>query len=169
MTETEAQGMHFAGRLGQLELFDESDSNWASYEERLTSFLIVNRVPDSDKVHMFLYMIGPKTYGLLKSLAAPDLLSTKSFEVPKKVLSDHLSPKTSFIGERAKFHRRCQKEGEFLSEFVAELFKVSQTCEFGSALDEFLRDRFVCGVLREDIQRVLFPEDSKLTFQKAVE
>ncbi|KAH7943711.1 hypothetical protein HPB52_010221 [Rhipicephalus sanguineus] len=87
MTEAETAGTHFAGRLGQLEPFDESASDLA-------------------------YIIGPKTYGLLKSLTTPDLPSTKSFEVLKKALSDHLSPKPSVIGERAKFHRRCQKEGE---------------------------------------------------------
>ncbi|XP_077548123.1 uncharacterized protein LOC144160897 [Haemaphysalis longicornis] len=169
MTGAEAAGTHFVGRLGQLEPFDESGTDWASYEERLTSFLIVNRVPDSDKVHAFLSIMGSKTYGLLKSLAAPELPSTKSFEALKKVLSDHLSPKPSVIGERAKFHRRCQREGESISNFVAELRKLSQTCEFGSALDESLRDRFVCGLLREDIQLLLFTEDSKLTFQKTVE
>ncbi|KAH9379181.1 hypothetical protein HPB48_015370 [Haemaphysalis longicornis] len=169
MTGAEAARTHFVGRLGQLEPFDESGTDWAPYEERLTSFLIVNRVPDSDKVHAFLSIIGSKTYGLLKSLTAPELPSTKSFEALKKVLSDHLSPKPSVIGERAKFHRRCQREGESISNFVAELRKLSQTCEFGSALYESLRDRFVCGLLREDIQRVLFTEDSKLTFQKTVE
>ncbi|KAH8042645.1 hypothetical protein HPB51_024922 [Rhipicephalus microplus] len=121
MTEAEAVGTRFAGRLGQLEPFDESASDWASYEERLTSFLIVNRVPYSDKVHAFLSIIGPKTYGLFKSLTTPELPPTKSFEALKKVLSDHLSPKLSVIGERAEFYWRCQKEGESLYEFVAKL------------------------------------------------
>ncbi|XP_077498766.1 uncharacterized protein LOC144109867 [Amblyomma americanum] len=96
----------------------------------------------------------------------PDVSSSEDL---KKVLSDHLSPKPSVIGERAEFHRSCQREGESLSTYVAELRKLSQTWEFGSALDESLRDRFVCGLLREDVQRVLFREDGKLTFQKAVE
>ncbi|XP_040070861.1 uncharacterized protein LOC115320361 [Ixodes scapularis] len=166
---SEEAGTHFAGRMGYLEPFDESSSDWASYDERLTSFLIVNGVPESDKVHAFLSIIGPKTYALLKSLTAPELPSTKSFEYLKKALGDHLSPKPSIIGERAKFHRRAQHEGESISEYVAELRKLSQTCDYGSVLDESLRDRFVCGLLREDIQRVLFTEYSKLTFQKAVE
>ncbi|XP_075723778.1 uncharacterized protein LOC142765853 [Rhipicephalus microplus] len=160
---------HFAGRMEQLEPFNESARDWASYEERFTSFPIVNRVPDSDKVHAFSSIIGPKTYGLLKLLTAPELPSTKSFEVLKKVLSEHLSSKSAVIGERAKFHRRCQKEGESLSEFVAELRKLSQTCEFGGALNESLQHRFVCGLVRENLQRVLFAEDRKLTFHKAVE
>lgn len=39
---------------------------------------------------------------------------------------------------------------------------------FESALDQSLRDRFVCGLRREDIQCVLFTEDNKLPFENAV-
>lgn len=70
---------------------------------------------------------------------------------------------------RAKFYRRSQRETESIAEFVAELRSLSSSCEFENFLDEALRDRFVCGLRREDIQRVLFAEDKKLTFQKAVE
>ncbi|XP_070377216.1 uncharacterized protein [Dermacentor albipictus] len=164
-----AGSTQFAAQLGHMEPFDVSTNDWASYEERLTSFLIVNRIPEGDRVHAFLSIIGPSTYSLLKSLVAPELPSAKSFEVLKKTLGDHLSPKPSVIGERAKFHRRPQVEGESISDYIAELRKLARTCDFGSALDESLRDRFVCGLLREDIQRVLFTEDSKLTFQRAVE
>ncbi|XP_070397464.1 uncharacterized protein [Dermacentor albipictus] len=38
------------GRLGHIEPFDESTSDWPSYEERLSSFLQVNRIPEDDKV-----------------------------------------------------------------------------------------------------------------------
>ncbi|KAK8785350.1 hypothetical protein V5799_008285 [Amblyomma americanum] len=38
------------GRLGHIEPFDESTSDWPSYEERLTSFLLVNRIPEDDKM-----------------------------------------------------------------------------------------------------------------------
>lgn len=161
--------MRSGGQLGQMESFDVTASDWTAYKERLTSFLIVNKVPDSDKVHAFLSIIGPRTYGLLKSLAAPDLPSGKSFEQLKSLLDAHLAPKPSIIGERAKFYRRAQHEGESLPEYVAELRKLSQSCQFGANLDEALRDRFVCGLLREDVQRVLFTEDDKLTFPKAVE
>ncbi|XP_037273492.2 uncharacterized protein LOC119165415 [Rhipicephalus microplus] len=161
--------MRSGGQLGQMESFDVTASDWTAYKERLTSFLIVNKVPDSDKVHAFLSIIGPRTYGLLKSLAAPDLPSGKSFEQLKSLLDAHLAPKPSTIGERAKFYRRAQHEGESLPEYVAELRKLSQSCQFGANLDEALRDRFVCGLLREDVQRVLFTEDDKLTFPRAVE
>ncbi|XP_070381535.1 uncharacterized protein [Dermacentor albipictus] len=108
--EASAGSTQFAAQLGHMEPFDVSSNDWASYEERLTSFLIVNRIPEGDRVHAFLSIIGPSTYSLLKSLVAPELPSAKSFEVLKKTLGDHLSPKPSVIGERAKFHRRQQVE-----------------------------------------------------------
>ncbi|XP_075748164.1 uncharacterized protein LOC142814120 [Rhipicephalus microplus] len=144
--------MRSGGQLGQMESFDVTASDWTAYKERLTSFLIVNKVPDSDKVHAFLSIIGPRTYGLLKSLAAPDLPSGKSFEQLKSLLDAHLAPKPSIIGERAKFYRRAQHEGESLPEYVAELRKLSQSCQFGANLDEALRDRFVCGLLRGQVE-----------------
>lgn len=112
------------GRLGHIEPFDESTSDWPSYEERLTSFLLVNRIAKDDKVHAFLSVIGPKTYSLLKSLTAPELPARKTFDELKKLLGDHLAPKPSVISERAKFHRRTQLENESVAAFVAELRKL---------------------------------------------
>ncbi|XP_040068613.1 uncharacterized protein LOC120841717 [Ixodes scapularis] len=106
---SEEAGTHFAGRMGYLEPFDESSSDWASYDERLTSFLIVNGVPESDKVHAFLSIISPKTYALLKSLTAPELPSTKSFEYLKKALGDHLSPKPSIIDSKLTFQKAVER------------------------------------------------------------
>ncbi|EEC16591.1 hypothetical protein IscW_ISCW021884 [Ixodes scapularis] len=56
-----------------MEPFDDSASDWTLYDERLTSFLRFNKVPEEDKVHAFLSFIGPKSYGLLKFLTAPSL------------------------------------------------------------------------------------------------
>ncbi|KAM7315470.1 uncharacterized protein ISCGN_005253 [Ixodes scapularis] len=156
-------------KFGQVEHFDASLCSWSSYEERLASFLRANHVPETDQVDAFLSLIGPTTYNLLKSLTAPQLPVTKSFDELTQLLRDHLEPKPSVIAERARFHRRIQEEGETIAQFVAALRTLARTCDFGTFLDESLRDRFVCGMRRVDIQRALFAEDKTLTFQKAVD
>lgn len=103
------------------------------------------------------------------SLTAPTKPSSQSLESLCEVLRKHLSPQRSVITERAKFHRRMQKEHETIPQYVAELRALAQTCEFGAFLDESLRDRFVCGLLRVDIQRHLFSEDKQFTFPRAVD
>ncbi|XP_064482922.1 uncharacterized protein K02A2.6-like [Ornithodoros turicata] len=155
--------------IGQVEPFDESISHWPSYEERLKSFLRVNRIPDNDHVDAFLSIVGGKTFELLKNLCSPELPASKTLDELLKVLRDHLSPRPSVIAERAKFHNRSQQENETMAEFVAELKHLAEHCNFGRVLDEMLRDRFVAGLLRVDIQKSLFTEDDSLSFKKAVE
>ena len=42
--------------------------------------------------------------------------------------------------------------------FIIELKYLSNTCEFGKFLDEAVRDRFVCGLYDDDIQKRLLSE-----------
>ncbi|KAK8770499.1 hypothetical protein V5799_013036, partial [Amblyomma americanum] len=97
------------GHIGYIEPFDETTSDWRSYEERLKAYLSVNDVPVAKKVPAFLSLIGAKTYALLKSLTAPDAPSPREFDSLLKLLSDHLAPQSSVIAERAKFYKRSQR------------------------------------------------------------
>lgn len=49
---------------------------------------------------------------------------------------------------------------------MAELRRLAEQCEFGSYLPEVLRDRLVCGLCSEAIQRQLLTEEN-LTLEKA--
>ena len=83
-------------------------------------------------------------------------------------LENHFSPKPSVIVERFKFHSRSRLEGENVAEFVAGLRRLSEHCKFGTTLEDMLRDRLVCGISDDSIQRRLLGE-RELTFKKAVE
>ena len=83
-------------------------------------------------------------------------------------LQQHLSPKPLLIAERFCFHSRNQLEGETVSAYLAELKKLSLYCEFGPNLDDSLRDRLLCGLHNELIQkRVLF--ELSLSLDKVTE
>ena len=70
--------------------------------------------------------------------------------------------------ERFKFHSRFRKQGESVSTFVAELRSLSEYCNFGDTLEVMIRDRLVCGINDDSIQRRLLAEQD-LTYKKAVE
>ena len=61
-----------------------------------------------------------------------------------------------------------QTADETISEFVADLRRLSIKCEFKEFLDQALRDRFVCGVRSEAIQKRLITE-ADLTIKRAQE
>ena len=108
--------------------------------------------------------IGASTNAVLSDLLAPDKPATKTFDE----ISNHFEPKRSVITERFHFHKRDQATDETISDFDAALRKLAAHCEFGGTLQETLRDRFVCGLRHEAIQRRLLSESS-LTYKKALE
>ena len=156
-----------AGYIGKIEPFDESVENWTSYVERLEEYFKVNKVDNNMKVSALLSLVGGKTYSLLRNLTLPDKPADKNVDIVK-LLKEHLSPKPSIIAERFRFHRRQQQEGESVNEYVAVLKKLAEHCEFGENLNDTLRDRLVCGLKDEQIQKQLLSK-STLTLPKATE
>ena len=61
-----------------------------------------------------------------------------------------------------------QKEGESISDFIANLRRISEHCNYGTILEDMLRDRIVCGVRDKRIQQRLLAEPD-LKFAKARE
>ncbi|XP_036815479.1 uncharacterized protein LOC118943635 [Oncorhynchus mykiss] len=154
--------------IGKIDVFDDTQENWATYIERLEQYFIANDIADNKRVPALLSLIGPKTYSLLRDLTAPLKPSNKTFTEIVEILQNHLSPKPLLIAERFRFHKRDQNEGEGVSTYVAVLKKLSEHCQLGENLNDTLRDRFVCGLKHEHIQKRLLTE-SELTFAKAVE
>ena len=85
-----------------------------------------------------------------------------------ETLENHFSPKLSVIVERFKFHSRSRLEGEKVAEFVAGLRRLSEHCQFGATLEDMLRDRLVCGISDDRIQRRLLAK-REFSFEKVVE
>ena len=85
-----------------------------------------------------------------------------------KLVQEHYQPKPSAIVPHFKFNTRVQQPGETISVFLAELRHHSEHCEFGSTLDEMLRDRLVCRTNDDKVHRRLLA-DPKLTLKRALE
>ena len=154
--------------IGKIDAFDEANDDWNAYVERMEQYFIANEIDKDKQVAVMLSLMGNKTYGLLRNLAASAKPSTLSFKTIVDTLQKHLSPKPLLIAERFRFHKRNQLEGETVSTYLAELKKLSLNCEFGTNLNDALRDRLVCGLHNELIQKRLLSEPD-LSLAKASE
>ncbi|XP_049523817.1 uncharacterized protein LOC119453999 [Dermacentor silvarum] len=153
-------------RLGKLDEYDEKEQNFESYLERFEHFVTANDIKEEKKLAVFLSVIGPRTYEVLKSLVVPAVPGDKSFEEVTVLLTKHYSPSCSVIAELCKFNKRAQEEQESVEDFIVALKHLARKCDFGLFLQDALRDRLVAGIRREETQLALFAEDS-LTFEKA--
>ena len=125
-------------------------------------------MPRDKQVPILLSAIGAPIYSFLSDLLSPDLPSTKSMDALISVLRGHFEPRRVVIAERFHFYKRDQLPGESMCDFDAALRKLATHCRFGEALEEALRDRFVCGLRHNAIQRRLLTE-TDLTYSKALD
>ena len=112
----------------------------ATVLERLEQFLQANDIVGEAKANktrsVFLAVIGPGPYKLLRSLLAPEKPAEKTFDELVSVLTKHYSPPPSEIVQRFRFHTRVRKSGESVATFVAELRGLSEFCNFDNSLED---------------------------------
>ncbi|KAK9963562.1 hypothetical protein ABG768_006735, partial [Culter alburnus] len=149
--------------------FVEENGDWLEYTERLEHFFAANEIADEDKKRSILLSVcGAKTYKLMRNLATLRKPGELAYKDLIDLIQNHHSPKPSVIVQRFKFHSHFRKSGDSISKFVAELRQLSEHCEFGAVLEDMLRDRLVCGINDDVIQRRLLGE-ATLSFTKAME
>lgn len=153
--------------VGKVDEFDSANEDWEAYIERVELYCHANDVEDEKKVSVLLSLMGAKTYNLLRNLLSPNKPSSKSFDDIVKILQSHLNPKPLVIAERFRFHKRNQSKEESISEYMAELRKLSQNCDFKDGLSDALRDRLVCGMHCSSTQKRLLSE-KELDLDKAL-
>ena len=154
--------------MGRIEEFVEEKEEWTQYVERLEHYFAANEIEDAAKKRaIFLTVIGPTAYKLLRSLVAPEKPGDKSYDELKAVLKLHHSPTPAVIVQRYKFNTRFRQPGETVATYVSKLRELAEFCEFEATLVNMLRDRLVCGINNDAIQRRLLSEP-ELTFKKAM-
>ena len=154
-----------AATFGKIEEFQLECESVAAY---LGENFAANETAEVRHVPMFLSLISSRNYSLLRNLLTPHKPGEKMYDVLKTTLQSHFQTKKLVIAEWFHFHRRNQDAGETIADYVAELRWLTTHCEFGDYSEDALRDRLVCGLRNEAIQRRLLSKN-ELTFAKALE
>ncbi|GFR75228.1 reverse transcriptase family protein [Elysia marginata] len=146
--------------------FEETIESFTNYKERLDAHFVANSISDVKKSACLLSALGAKVYGTLRSLTAPALPSTKSYEELCAILTSHFFSKPLEIKGRFRFHKKNQDSSESVPNFITTIKRLSEHCNFGANLNTALRDRFVCGLKDVNIRKRLLQKQN-LTFDTA--
>lgn len=128
------------GKLGE---FDVAAGNWSLYCDRLSMYFKANNISDELKLPTLISVVGEATYELMVNLVSPRNPCDLTYPEVIRVMKDHLQPKRSVMAESYRFR---QREAETISQYVAELRKLSRFCDFTNSLNDNLRYQFVCGL-----------------------
>ena len=145
--------------IGNINEFDGSNDSWIEYMERMEHFFAANEITDEGKKRsVLLSSCGSKTYKLFRNLLAPAKPGETGWTQLKETMEQHQNPKPSMIAEHFKFNKRDRKPGESIPNYMAELRKLAEHCEYNYNLKDMLRDRLVCGIQDIKIQQKLLSE-----------
>ena len=81
-----------------------------------------------------------------------------------ELMSEYYNPEPLVTTKYYRFYSRFRQSHESVSAFVAKLHSLAKDCEFGVALQDNFRDRLVCGISNQSIQKRLLAEH-QLTFK----
>ena len=147
--------------------FDGTKKEWEDYAERLGNYFITNDIKDPVKQRVILLnCVGASTYRLIKTLSLPGKPNDLSFEDLVQRVKTHFNPKPSVTIKCYEYNTRKQKPEEAVAEYIAALGKIAEHCDYGSSLNDMLRDQLVCGTADEWVQR-RYLQESTLTYATA--
>ena len=154
--------------IGRMQEFNPDSETISAYLERFNLFVTVNGIEEGKQVSALLLVLGLRHYSLIRGLVSPHKPETKTLAELTDILTKHYDPEPIVIAERFRFYQRTQKSGESVADFLASLRNLASRCKFGEFLSEALRDRLVCGLSSEAIQKSLLAKE-KLTLSTALE
>ncbi|XP_063635006.1 uncharacterized protein LOC134805674 [Cydia splendana] len=146
--------------LGNLTDFDHKTCEWRLFKGRLTQFIKINNVKDENRSGILITHLTDESYRLLRNLAYPTELDGLTYDQLIKYLDDHFKQKKCTYADKARFYGATRNVGETLGDWAARLRGLASYCEFGTALETILADRFVLGLGSGSERDKLFEQDA---------
>ena len=146
----------------------KNPDDWPKWKRRFAQFRSASGLAEQDEgrqVSTLLYCLGEDAEDVLTStnITTED---RRSYNAVIAKYDEYFQVRRNVIFERARFNRRCQREGESAEEYITVLYSYVETCAYGNLKEEMLRDRLVVGIkdtaLSERLQL-----DAHLTLEKA--
>ena len=156
-------------RLEPPEQFDfRKPDDWPRWKRRFGQYRVASGLEsssESQQVSTLLYCIGEEAESVLISTdATAD--DRKEYKKTIAKFDEFFSVRRNVIYERARFNRCSQLQSETAEEYIVELYRLAETCNYGDLKDEMIRDRLVVGIRDVSISQQL-QIDAGLTLEKA--
>ena len=145
--------------------------SWRQWRQRFELFSLATELTSKDaKIQSatLLHVIGPAALELYNTFTWDNEDDKQKVETILAKFAAYCIPRTNVTWERHVFNTRNQRDDENIDQYVTDLRKKAQTCEFQNLRDGLIRDRIVCGIKCDKTRSRLLKEPD-LTLQKAID
>ena len=143
-------------------------AGWPEWRDRFFRFRVASKLNKEDgeiQVSSLIYSMSSDAERVFSQFNLSED-EGKNYDSVLEKFNTHFVPQVNVIHERATFHKRSQREGESVEEYVRSLFELLEHAQFAEK-EETIRDRLVLGLQDQELSQKLQLE-SDLTLDKAV-
>ena len=134
------------------------------FKRNLENYFLVAETADAKKLPVLMIGLGRDGQDIYDGLKEPKTNYTESIER----LDEYFGASSSILVRRKEFYQSRQQVNESIIEYACKLRRLAKYCDFGTTLNDMLRDIFVMGVRNNHLgERLLAEDPSKLTFEEA--
>uniref|UniRef100_A0A1B6CDU3 CCHC-type domain-containing protein n=1 Tax=Clastoptera arizonana TaxID=38151 RepID=A0A1B6CDU3_9HEMI len=155
-----------------LEWTGEMETNWSVFKQKFENFLLINKedvVDSSYKNYLLLSCIGDRALEIYNTFPFKTPNHRNDFKFTIDQFDIYFSIKRNNVAyERNKFFLRELQANESIDDFVIDLRKLSDTCEFREQKEDLIRDKLILCTRNIKVKNVLFSIDD-LTLNNAIE
>ena len=142
--------------------------DWPKWKRRFEQFRCASGLHEQDdtkQISTLLYCLGEEAEEVLLS-TNPTEDEKKAYDSVIEKFNTFFKVRNNVIYERARFNRWNQLESESAEQYIIELYKLAENCNYGRMKDEMIRDRLVIGIRDDALSRQL-QLDPDLTLETA--
>ena len=142
---------------------------WPKWKRRFEQFRIASGLAQEDEkwqVSTLLYCFGEESQAILDSTGVPSVEAMTTYDGVIETFESFFKVRKNVIFERARFNRCNQAPGETSEQYIMELYKLAEDCEYGAMKEEMICDRLVVGI-RDKVLSERLQLDPKLTLESA--
>ena len=104
------------------------------------------------QISTLLYCMGEEAESVLDSTNMTED-ERKQFKTVLQKFDEFFKVRKNVIFERARFIWRSQQEGETAEQFIMELHKLTEDCDYGDKTKEMIHDRLVVGIRNSQLSQ----------------
>ena len=142
--------------------------DWPRWKRRFEQFRSASGLSEDaakKQVNTLLYCLGEQAEAVLASTNVTEA-ERQVYDTVVAKFDAFFKIRRNVIFERARFNRRNQLGGESAEQYIMELHKLAENCDYGGMTTEMIRDRLVVGIRDAALSQRL-QLDADLTLEKA--
>ena len=149
-------------------LFFHKAEDWPKWIRRFEQYRLASGLSEKAEerqVSTLLYCLGENAEDVLDTTRI-SVENKKKYDRVVEEFANYFKVRKNVIYERARFNKRNQLSGESVEEFITEVHRLGDSCDFGGMKEDLIRDRLVVGIRDQALSERLQMEPD-LTLDKA--